>query len=288
VSAPDDGEVAAWFTPVWAGGWTLTRALFALAAAATFLPRVFAIRDVYAASDMVFAGGVYRLAEIVRFTPGTATAIWVAGASGIALVAFGGRALRPGIALFLLADWAFLATEALNVKAYDRLLTWIAVGLLVSPAGERGLRHKWRSPAARFYLLAVFASIYGSTGLTKLLYEPAWWTGEVLSCHLIHPTFAGGALATFVSGQPWLVAPMGWWTLFFEVGFLFLVWFRRTNPWLLVSGVLFHLGLEVLMDVGTFGLVSVCAYPALLHPEVARELWERRLHRPGTSPRLQN
>lgn len=276
VSPAPEGQLERLFAPEWAGGWAAMRVLFVVAAAWGHLPRVLAVPDVYAAEDMVFTAGIYRLAEYVTFTPTTAYGLWTTATLGLAFVLWGGRLAKPGVILWLFGAGALLAEEALNVKAHDRLLFYLAIGLLLSPVGERGLHAKWRSPAARWYLLVVFCALYGSTGMLKLLYEPGWWDGTALPAHLVHRTFGRGhALAAWVSGQTWITAPMGWWTVAFEVGFPFLVWFRRTNYWVLAAGAAFHLGIFVLMDVGAFSLVAVAAYPALLHPEEARRLWGR-------------
>ena len=126
------------------------------------------------------------------------------------------------------------------------------------------------------FLLIAFCAIYGSTGLAKHLHEPSWWYGgEVLAYHLLNFHHGGNALAVWMSGYIWLVWPMALVTVVFELAFPFLIWFRATNPWLLAVGAVFHLGTLALMDVGPFDFVSIAAYPALLHPEVARESWEK-------------
>lgn len=263
------------FAPVWAGPWALSRGMFVFAAAWSHLWRVAAIRDAYAVDDMVFTSGPFRLADFVIWTPATATALWAVGVLGIGMIGWGGRALRPGLVLWFVGAWALLAEEAVNIKAHDRLMFWVAVGLMLSPAGERGLVHKARGPVARWYLVLVFSAIYGSTGLMKLLHEPGWLDGTALQYHLVHRFHAGGPLALWVSGQRWLTTPMGWWTLVFELGFPFFVWSRRANPVFLAMGALFHLGILSMMNVGPFSAVSLSMYPVLLHPEVAAGLWTR-------------
>jgi hypothetical protein len=145
-ATPDDGV----FEPVWAGGWEVTRWLWVLTACLAHVGKLRAIPDAYASSDMVFTVGVWHLADYVRFTPPTAYAIWTVGLLGIAAAAWGGRLLKPGIVVFQLANWALLTEEALNVKAHDRLFLWVSLALLLSPAGERSLFQKWRSPASRY------------------------------------------------------------------------------------------------------------------------------------------
>ncbi len=263
------------FTPAWAGGWTATRVVWAVVLLVFALHQAPALADAYAAEDMVFAGWPFYLAEHYRITLRTAWLLWGGVVLGLLAVLRGGRWVRPGVLLWLVCEWTLLAAEALNIKAHDRLSLWIALGLLLSPASERGLASKWRAPAARWYLVVVFMGLYGSTGWLKLLEEPGWWSGEVLAYHLVHRHFAGGALAAWLSGQRWLVAPMGWTTVVFECLFPLLVWSRRINPWLLLIGASFHLGVAVLMNVGKFSWIALSAYPVLLHPEVARQLWER-------------
>ena len=272
---PED-ELDRLFAPAWAGGWAATRLLFVVAAALAHAPRAAGIGDAYGAADLALNRGIYRLPEWMIVTPTHCWVAWAVGLAGLAMVAWGGRALHVGLLAWFAGSWFLLADEAINVKAYDRLLTWIALALLLSPAWRRGLVRTWAHPTARLLLLIVFCAIYGSTGFAKLLHEPSWiGSGEVLQHHLLATTFGLKPLGVLLSGSPWLVAPMAWTTVAFEVLFPFLIWIRRTNPWVLAVGAAFHLGLMALLDVGPFGLVSLAAYPVLLHPEVARGLWER-------------
>jgi hypothetical protein len=263
------------FEPVWAGGWAATRVIYAVVCLAFFVPRAWALADAYAAPDMVFSAFPFYLADHVRLTLRTAWILWFGGVAGLLAILAGGRWMRPGLLLWVFCNWVLLAEEAVNIKAHDRLGLWIALGLLISPAGGRGLTQAWRSPAARWYLLIVYCGIYGSTGWLKLLDEPAWFKGDVLAYHLVHRHFAGGPLAAWLSGQPWLTRPMGWTTVIFEASFPLWCWFRRTNPWVLLVAASFHLGVAVLMNVGPFSFIALSSYPVLLHPEVARGLWER-------------
>ena len=275
MSHQPQGDLERLYEPIWAGGLVAMRWLFALAALVGHGRRVTGIGDVYGAPDMVFTTGWYQLAEYFYLDTTMAYVMWAVGIVGIGMIAWGGKAFRPGMILWFIGSWALIGQEALNVKAYDRLLTWIAIGFFFSAAGERDLTRKYRSPLLRYYLMIVFSAIYGSTGLLKLIYEPAWWTGEVMSLHLVEQFHGGNMLASWLSGFQVLTSIMGWWTIIFEVAFPFLIWFRKTNPWVLVLGFGFHIGLLALMQVGPFGFVSACAYPVLLCPEVARD-WHAR------------
>ena len=174
------------FAPTWAGGWVATRILWALTALWAHVPKVRGIEDAFAAPDMVFTTGWYRLADFVTITPPVSRVLWAVGVLGLLFVLWGGKLFRPGLVLWFVGAWGLLGYEALDVKAHDRLMTWICYGLFLSPAGERGLTQKWRSPVGRNFLLIVFCSLYLSTGLTKLAHESTWWNGQAIAYHLLH------------------------------------------------------------------------------------------------------
>lgn len=258
------------YTPQWAGGWWLSRWLWVLAALLEYGFDAYSIGEVWGAPDMVFTSGWYRMADLHTLTIPQAWGLWGGVMTGIAMVAFGGRWLRPGLVLWAVCAWTMLGYEALNVKAHDRLLLWWSVGLLVSPAHEARLWTKWRSPAARWYVMLVFASIYGSTGLNKALKEPTWWTtGEVLQNHFMEPDHGGFALGLFLSTQTWALPIMAIVTVVWEVVFPLLIWFKRFTPPLLVVGAMFHVILLLTMWVGPFAFVALAAYPVMLHPDYA-------------------
>jgi hypothetical protein len=264
------------YAPMWAGGWAAQRVIFALAALATLLPRHRWIGDAYGAPDMIFARPPFWMAHHWILTPASATALWAAGIVGLLALLRGGRLAKPGLALWLLTSWLMLAAEALNIKAYDRLLTWTALAMFFAPIGERGLVGKSCSAYGRVLLLLVFSGIYGSTGWLKLTQAGGhWWDGSALANNLVDLHFGGGSLGAWVSGQAWLVRPMSWLTVAFEAGFPLLIWSRRANPWVLAVGAAMHVGILSLMDVGPFSYVALAAYPALLHPEVAAGMWAR-------------
>ena len=275
------------FAPQWAGGWTLARILFGVAALLSHGPRVLHIEDAYASRDMVFSFYPFFFNDHWILTPGTARIVWAVGTGGALMIIWVGRLARPGVLVWLVGSWILLASEALNIKAYDRLMTWVALGIFLGPIGERDLAHKERSPFGRWYLLIVYAAIYGSTGWHKVLLEPRWWSGDVLAYHLVNLYFGGRPIGVWASDQPWITMPGSWVTLVFEAGFPFLVWFRRTNPILLAMGLTMHLGILFLMDVGPFSYCAVAAYPVLLHPDVARRIWQwldaRRAAKPAVS-----
>jgi hypothetical protein len=270
------------FKPQWAGTWTLTRILFGVVALLSHCPRIINIEDAYASSDMLFAQFPFRFNDHLILSPETATVIWGVGIAGILMILWGGRLAKLGICIFLLGSWTLLLSESLNIKAYDRLITWVAWGLLLAPIGERKMTSKSRSPVGRWFLIWVYIALYGSTGFHKLLLEPeGWFSGEILSLHMLHRHFGMTPLGIWSSDQVWIGQLGSWLTLAFECGFPFLIWWRRTSHWVLLVGIMMHLGILLLMNVGPFSYVAIAAYPVLLHPQTAQAWWQRWQARRG-------
>jgi hypothetical protein len=263
------------FAPRWAGGWTLARWLFTLAALDTHVARVASVRDALAAPGLVLSSGPSRIADHVLLGAPGAWALWGAGLVGLIGLGAGGRTARPGLILWFVSHAALLVALGLNVRAPERLMVFVAITLLFGPLHERGLTQKARSPAPRWFLLVCFGALYGSTGWMKLLEEPAWWTGEALRYDLVDRHHAGGALAAWLSGQPALCRVVSWGTMAFEAGFPLLIGVGALTPWLLSVGVVMHLTIGMLMDVGPLGTVALSMYPVLLDPDAARRLYER-------------
>lgn len=71
----------------------------------------------------------------------------------------------------------------------------------------------------------------------------------------------------------WLLVPpvgaiLSWGTLLVELGVGVGVWFPKARRWVLAAGVLLHLGIAVLFEIGFFSIVMITTYLAWL-PDVA-------------------
>jgi uncharacterized membrane protein YphA (DoxX/SURF4 family) len=139
--------------------------------------------------------------------------------------------------------------------------------------------------------------VYLGTGLAKLNdlhlvngWRPAgdWVSGEAMYWVLNDVS---------LSRWPYAVLPvplfvcrlMSWATLLFEIGFTFLVPFRRLRRWVLLAGVGFHLGILAVLEVGWFTPIALSWY-ALFIPGEPLARWSARLAgsfpgaAPGTAP----
>lgn len=124
------------------------------------------------------------------------------------------------------------------------------------------------------------AIIYLSAGLYKID-SPVWRNGSAV--YYVLNSNIHQRIPYFVPPEFEIVNTMlTYATLLWELGFAFMLWFRPTRRVALVLGVLIHLGMFSLMEVGAFHLVMLASYIAFLNPERVPTL-ARRLRR-GYSP----
>jgi len=251
----------------WGGGWFYTRILFSIVAITNNFPRFFMADDLFGSSIMRFQNGWFALSKIYEINTHEALACCVLSIVGLLGVARGGKTFHIGLVLWFITNSIYLTSEALNVKAYDRLLIFIGLGLFFSPAYKKNLFTTYISPYSRYIMLVIFSSLYLSTGLLKLLYEPSWFTGEALSYHLNHRWHGGTSFSLLLSTQWLIMLVLSITTLLFEISAGVFLWLKRLNPLLITLGLFFHLGIEAIMHVGSFSLVALSAYPILLHPD---------------------
>ena len=77
-----------------------------------------------------------------------------------------------------------------------------------------------------------------------------------------------------------------WATLAFEATFIVFVWPGGSGLWVLAAGVLFHLGIDVFLDIGFFSIAIYLAYLAFLPTEVADRLVRSSMSRALNDPVL--
>ncbi len=250
-------------------------------------------------------GGMSRIApgRIVNALGGPTPAVmtglaWLTCAMGLVLAGgFGGPIAGRAVAFVTLQ--LFMATVDINALAggsYDELLQnalWLCVLAPTTTTLSAHCRLKtgrWTSDApvgvwARYLIVIQLVIMYGSTGLQKLssywtpggdfsalyyiLQQPSWHRFDMRWVASIFPlTQIGTAVSWFweVFAPLWLVA-----FYFSETadrpGRVRAAFNRLQVRWVYaVLGVVFHLALTVLMDVGPFAPISLAFYAALVHP----------------------
>ena len=115
------------------------------------------------------------------------------------------------------------------------------------------------------YALSCWAKLRGST----------WHEGTALGLAMRIEDLQRFAAPEWLYDQEILLNLLTWGTLLFEGAFLFAVWSRRLRPWVLWTGVAFHLAIDVIFDVGFFSAAMWLAYLAFLPPETADGVVDR-------------
>lgn len=270
---------AAWrerlFAPEWAGGWVLTRWLYAVASLTLHLPRYDQIVDAQAHPEVVFTSGPFRVADTLVLSYPASVALWSAGLVGLGALARGGRLARSGLGLWLVTAWPLVMWGGLSARVPERLFLLVGLVLLLAPLHDERPGPRRHHGLPRWLLLVLACALYGSTGWLKALTEPAWWTGEALAYDLVDRYFGVRPVGVWLSARPGWTRALSLYTIAVEASLPLLIWWRRSNPWILAAAAGLHLGIEVAMDVGPLTWCTLAMYPVLLHPEVAERLWRR-------------
>jgi hypothetical protein len=240
-------------------------------------------------SRELFSSEGFHIGYLAHLAPPPALALMlsvglVAAAANVAI----GSYTRPSLVV-MLALWGFLyAIDQVNEKAISTIVLVVGTVLLFSQCAEtfsldarrrasRGqpLRTEVSVFPVRLLQLEV-ANIYFFAGVVKLV-NPEWVNGTVLY-RVLASRWASEA-GVWVSGwlPPLAVRAGGLGTILYELlaGFLlFSPWARR---WVLLIGAVFHLSIQLLLEVESLGFHFLWMLGALFATEEAPvAAWLRR------------
>jgi hypothetical protein len=212
-----------------------------------------------------------------QFLPGASTGAvsamaWVLVATSL-LMTLGCFSRASTWAVFLLT----LALQRYNPAAFnggDFIMRGVPLmGLALSPAGVYLSIDAWRKPRseAKAPLVAPwtlrFIQLHISLGyvLTVLLKlrGDTWLGGSAIWYALSIEELTRFDVPTWLAAPP-MGAVLTWTSLALELGIGIGVWFRKARPWVLGAGVMFHLGIALLFEIGFFSFVMIASYLAFL------------------------
>jgi hypothetical protein len=210
------------------------------------MPTVYLFFWTWVAATAAFASGL--------FTRASSVAVWLLTMAFMARTRFllnGGTDMMQ-IALFLLM--LSPCGEALSVDAWLRRQFF--------PRLEDGPAYtpSWPVRLIQFQLIMV----YFSSGLMKLkgsprLLEGTWYEGSSVHYAINFVDRARWAYAQFPLPF-WFTAALTYTTLAWEVLFPFLLFTRPTRWLALITGLMFHIGIFVMLDIGWFSIYALCYY----------------------------
>jgi hypothetical protein len=114
-------------------------------------------------------------------------------------------------------------------------------------------------------------AIYLGAGVHKAMGRQ-WWNGEAIWQVVSQPDFSTFDLS-WLARHPWIPRFAGWGTLLVEVGYVFLIWPRRTRKAWCIATIGLHLGMALFMGLVFFSslmiLLTGCLF--LIPEEVPHE-----------------
>ena len=115
-----------------------------------------------------------------------------------------------------------------------------------------------------------YCIIYFFAATGKLQGE-TWWTGEALWNALANYEYQSSDL-TWLAWYPEVLQLMTHVTILWELSFPYLIWNPALRPFLLIVGMLMHLGIGAFLGMWTFGLAMIFGYVAFIDPETIRRV----------------
>ena len=122
--------------------------------------------------------------------------------------------------------------------------------------------------------------IYLAAGLDKAMGRQ-WWNGEAIWQAVSQPVFSTFDLS-WLARYSWIPMLAGWGTLVVEIGYVFLIWPRRTRKVWCIATIGLHLGIGLFMGLVFFSSVMIlltgCLF--LIPEEVVERAVAPRQRRP--------
>ena len=220
----------------------------------------------------IYPSGIMNL--LFRYDSPPALRVWFWSFVGVAICITVGLFTR--VALVTSVFFLVLCHERnpFMVFGADGILLQISLWLPFLKAGrvwslDRAVRERLARPASRtipLWPLKVIqlqmALVYFASGLAKIG-AAAWQNGSAVYYAL---NSSGSDLFPGIMKQKLLLTLMTYGTLWIELSFAFLVFWKRTRWIALASAVLLHVGIDILMAIRFFGVVMYLGLLSFVQP----------------------
>jgi hypothetical protein len=175
---------------------------------------------------------------------------------------------------------SFQRRNPLVLNSGDGLIRILAFYLMLTPAGAAFSVDRLRSARDRFWefpkrtmwglrLMQVQMSVIYISALWGKVQGNLWDNGTAVSYAMRIQDVSRFAPPGFITHSLLISNLMTYGTLAVEASLAVLVWNRRARPWVLLAGVLLHLGIELTIRVGFFSLGMITLYLVFLDPDWA-------------------
>jgi predicted DCC family thiol-disulfide oxidoreductase YuxK len=123
------------------------------------------------------------------------------------------------------------------------------------------------------------ATLFFFSALEKIRGDE-WWNGDAIWHLFATSEYYNGLILQVLARQYWLVNVATYATLLIEIAFPFLIWGRRTRPYLLAGAIFLHLQFAFLMGLFYFSFVMSMGHMSFVRLEWLTRLsaaWKRRM-----------
>lgn len=134
----------------------------------------------------------------------------------------------------------------------------------------------WANACIRLMQIQM-AVLFFYSGIGKLRGDD-WWNGDAIWVVFTTGDHYNPHVLDLLASHYWLVNVGTYGTILIEIAFPFLIWQRRTRPYLLAAAIALHLQFAVLMGLFYFSFVMVMGHMSFLRPEWLARLgaaWKR-------------
>jgi uncharacterized membrane protein YphA (DoxX/SURF4 family) len=219
-------------------------------------------------------------------SPAAVTALYLLLLLGALCLLFGFKTRLAAVVVFVCLV-SFARRDPWVLNSGDLLLFVLAFYLMLAPSGaalsvDRWLRsrsHFWEFPqrslwslrliqvqVSLLYFFAVWAKLRGDT----------WNDGTAVSYAFRIEDLERFPVPGLVTDSLLIVNLLTYGTLAVELALAILVWNGKLRPWVLLLGVMLHLGIDYAVRVGFFSHAALVAYIVFLPPETV-STWVYRL-----------
>ena len=218
--------------------------------------------------------------------PAAVTALYLLLLVGALCLLVGFKTRLAAVVVFVCLV-SFARRDPWVLNSGDLLIIVLAFYVMLTPSGAALSVDRWLEARPRFwdfakrslwplrliqvqvsllYFFAVWAKVRGET----------WNDGTAASYAFRIEDLERFPIPAFVTDSLLLVNLITYGTLAVELALAILVWNGKLRPWVLLLGVMLHLGIDYAVRVGFFSYAALVAYIAFLPPETV-SAWVHRL-----------
>jgi predicted DCC family thiol-disulfide oxidoreductase YuxK len=136
----------------------------------------------------------------------------------------------------------------------------------------------WAGACTRLMQIQM-AVLFFYSGIEKIRWDE-WWGGDAVWLAVTTYEFYSPVLSEVLARHYWLVNLATYATILIEITYSFLIWQRRTRPYLLAAAVFLHLMFMIILRLVYFSFLMIMGHMSFLRPEWLQRLaawWKHKI-----------